>query len=183
MTLIERLSAKPRRDAAFLLLAPATRPDMLLSTSNAAIEYTTDLSRIDFDCVYDWIARKSYWAGQMPRRVFDRAVGGSLCFAAVEGGATVGFCRVITDRATFAYIADVFVDPEHRGRGIGQGLMRAVSAHPDLQDLRRWLLVTADAHGLYAHHGFEALATPERFMERRDPDVYQRLGAQPGVPA
>jgi GNAT superfamily N-acetyltransferase len=155
---------------------------MSLSTRKTTIEYSTDLSRIDFDCVYDWIARKSYWAGQMPRGVFDRAVGGSLCFGALEGGATVGFCRVITDRATFAYIADVFVDPERRGRGIGKGLIRAVSAHPELQDLRRWLLVTADAHGLYAHHGFEALATPERFMERRDPDVYERLGAH-GAPA
>jgi len=155
---------------------------MSLSTSNATIEYTTDLSRIDVDCVHDWIARKSYWADQIPRRVFDRAVGGSLCFGALEGAATVGFCRVITDRATFAYICDVFVAPGRRGRGIGQGLMRAVAAHPELQDLRRWLLVTADAHGLYARHGFEGLATPERFMERRDPDVYRRLEA-PGSPA
>jgi GNAT superfamily N-acetyltransferase len=153
---------------------------MSLSTSNTAnlnLEYTTDPARIDLDRVHHWIARKSYWAGQMPRRVFDRAVRGSLCFGALHGAITVGFCRVITDRATFAYVSDVFVDPSQRGRGIGKGLMRAVMAHPDLKDLRRWLLVTADAHGLYARHGFEALATPERFMERRDPGVYQRLAA------
>jgi len=141
------------------------------------IEYTTEPARIDLDRVHDWIARKSYWAGQMPRQVFDRAVHGSLCFAALKGGATVAFCRVITDRATFAYVSDVFVDPNHRGQGIGKGLMRAVMAHPNLQHLRRWLLVTADAHGLYAQHGFGALATPERFMERCDADVYARLAA------
>src|SRR5262249_56736801 len=88
--------------------------------------------------------------------------------------------RVITDRATFAYISDVFVDPGRRGRGIGKGLMRAVSAHPDLQDLRRWLLVTADALALYAHHGFEALATPERFMERRGPGADPRPRGRSG---
>ena len=97
--------------------------------------------------------------------------------APCTGATTVGFCRVITDRATFAYVSDVFVDPEHRGQGIGKALMRTVMAHPHLQDLRRWLLVTADAHGLYAQHGFEALATPERFMERCDADVYARLAA------
>src|SRR5262245_25661563 len=144
---------------------------MLPSNPVLDIEYTTEPARIDFDRVHHWIARKSYWAGQMPRQVFDRAIRGSLCFAAIKGGATVAFCRVITDRATFAYLADVFVDPELRGQGIGKGLLRAVMAHPNLQDLRRWLLVTADAHGLYAQHGFDALATPERFMELGDPDV------------
>jgi GNAT superfamily N-acetyltransferase len=154
---------------------------MFLATSPANLQdniaYTCELARIDLDRVHDWIARKSYWAGQMPRQVFDRAVAGSLCFGALKGGVTVGFCRVITDRATFAYLADVFVDPGERGQGIGKGLMRAVTAHPELQNLRRWLLVTADAHGLYAQQGFAALATPERFMERCDPNVYARLGA------
>src|SRR5262245_23865082 len=156
---------------------PTSRPPCGLN-AEAGIAYTTDLGRIDLDRVHDWIARKSYWAGQMPRQVFDRAVAGSLCFGALKGSSTVGFCRVITDRATFAYIADVFVDPTHRGQGIGKGLMRAVSAHPDLQNLRRWLLVTADAHGLYAREGFGPPKTPERFMERSDPDVYARLGAR-----
>jgi len=151
---------------------------MSLTTPSSSIEYITDLTRIDLDRVHHWIAHKSYWAGSMPRRVLERAVQGSLCFAAIADGATVGFCRVITDRATFAYISDVFVDPDHRGRGIGKGLMTAVMAHAELQDLRRWVLVTADAHGLYAQHGFEALTTPERFMERRDPEVYHRLTAR-----
>jgi len=161
-------------------LAIETQGALHMPSSNLApaIEYTTEPARIDFDRVHHWIARKSYWAGQMPRQVFDRAIRGSLCFAAIKGGATLAFCRVITDQATFAYVSDVFVDPEHRGQGVGKGLMRTVMAHPHLQDLRRWLLVTADAHGLYAQQGFEALAAPERFMERCDPDVYARLAAR-----
>jgi ribosomal protein S18 acetylase RimI-like enzyme len=145
------------------------------SSNHLQIEITTELSRIDLDRVHDWIARKSYWAGQMPRSVFDRAVRGSLCFGAIDQNATVGFCRVVSDRATFAYMSDMFVDPACRGQGIGTALMERIMAHPDLQSLRRWILVTADAQGLYARHGFEALAAPERFMERHDPQVYERM--------
>jgi GNAT superfamily N-acetyltransferase len=151
---------------------------MCCSAPNEAaplIEITNELSRIDLDRVHAWLARKSYWAGQMPRSVFDGAVKGSLCFGAIKDGTTVGFARAISDRATFAYISDVFVDPEHRGVGIGKAIMAAIMRHPELQDLRLWLLVTADAHGLYARHGFKAPAKPERYMERRDPDVYQRM--------
>src|SRR5262244_3188560 len=92
------------------------------------IDITTDLSRIDLDRVHQWLSRKSYWAGEMPRTVFDRAVGGSLCFATLINQATVGFARVISDRATFAYLSDVFVDPAHRGRGISKAMMAAVVA-------------------------------------------------------
>jgi GNAT superfamily N-acetyltransferase len=148
---------------------------MPIPENQSAFDITTELSRMDLDRVHDWIAHKSYWAGNMPRSVFDRAVRGSLCFAAVKGDATVGFCRVISDRATFAYVSDMFVDPACRGNGIAKALMAAITAHPDLQNLRRWVLVTADAHGLYARHGFEALVAPERFMERRDPEVYLRM--------
>jgi GNAT superfamily N-acetyltransferase len=143
--------------------------------ADRAIEITTQVSRIDLDRVHKWLQRKSYWAGEMPRDVLDRAVRGSLCFAALEGGTTVGFARVISDRATFAYVSDVFVDQERRGRGIGKRLLTAIVAHPQLQDLRLWLLATTDAHGLYARHGFTALAAPQRYMERRDAEVYQRM--------
>lgn len=142
-------------------------------------EITTDLSRVDLDRVHQWLSRKSYWAGQMPRTVFDRGVGGSLCFAALMNGVTVGFARVISDRATFAYVCDVFVDPAHRGRGISKAIMAAVVAHPELQDLRLWLLATADAHGLYAQYGFAALASARRYMERRDAEVYARMALEP----
>jgi GNAT superfamily N-acetyltransferase len=110
----------------------------------------------------------------MPRGVFERAVRGSLCFAALERDATIGFCRVISDRATFAYLSDMFVDSARRGGGIGKAIMAAIMAHPELKALRLWLLVTSDAHGLYARHGFCALGAPERYMERRDAEVYRR---------
>jgi GNAT superfamily N-acetyltransferase len=145
------------------------------SCRETEIAITTEVTRIDLDRVHAWLARKSYWAGSMPRSVFERAVAGSLCFAAIEGQTTVGFCRVVSDRATFAYVSDMFVDPERRGQGIGRTLMTAIMGHPDLQDLRRWVLVTASAHDLYARHGFTPLAAPERFMERHDTDVYQRM--------
>ena len=144
------------------------------------LEITTDLSRMDLDRVHDWLARKSYWAGQMPRRVFDRSLRGSLCFAAIKMDATVAFARVVSDRATFAYVSDVFVDPAHRGTGISKAVMAAVVAHPELQDLRLWVLATADAHGLYARHGFTPLAVPQRYMERRDTEVYARMADAEG---
>ena len=150
-------------------------PSSAASETSLSIEISNDVSRIDLDRVHTWLARKSYWAGQMPRSVFDRAIAGSLCVAGLRRGATVGFARVITDRATFAYVSDVFVDPEHRGEGIGKAIMHAIMQHPELQDLRLWALVTADAHGLYARHGFIAPAKPERYMERRDANVYQRM--------
>jgi GNAT superfamily N-acetyltransferase len=140
-----------------------------------SIEITTQMSRIDLDRVHKWLQRKSYWAGEMPRDVFDRAVRTSLCFAALEGQATVGFARVISDRATFAYLSDVFVAEERRGSGIGKRMLAAIVAHPQLQDLRLWLLATSDAHGLYARHGFTSLAAPRRYMERRDAEVYERI--------
>jgi GNAT superfamily N-acetyltransferase len=139
------------------------------------IEITTELSRIDLDRVHHWLARKSHWAGEMPRAVFERAVKGSLCFAALEADVTVGFARVISDRATFAYVCDVFVDRQRRGMGIGKRMVAAMLAHPALQDLRLCLLATADAHGLYAQHGFTSLAQPQRYMERRDGEVYERM--------
>ncbi len=152
------------------------------SNDESLLEITTELSRIDLDRVHGWLARDSYWAAEMPRAVFDRAVRGSLCFAAIERGATVGFARVISDRATFAYVSDVFVDPARRGQGIGKAIMAAVVAHRELQDLQLWVLATADAHGLYARHGFASLAAPQRYMERRDAEVYQRLARAAGVP-
>lgn len=92
-----------------------------------------------------------------------------------KGTPPIGFARVISDRATFAYVSDVFVDRERRGIGIGKRILAAIVAHPELQGLRLWLLATADAHGLYARHGFTALAAPQRYMERRDGEVYRRM--------
>ena len=138
---------------------------------------STDPARLDLDVVHGYLAR-SYWAEGIPRGVVDRAVAAALCFGLYEGepgdGAQVGFARVITDRATYAYLADVFVLESHRGQGLGVWLMECVMAHPALQGLRRWSLVTRDAHDLYRRFGFASLAAPERYMEKVDSEVYRR---------
>jgi GNAT superfamily N-acetyltransferase len=139
----------------------------------SASHVTTDPARIDREIVYGFLSQ-SYWSKGLPREVFERSIANSLCFSLYDGDDQIGFARVVTDRATFAYLADVFVLPSHRGRGLAKLLMEAVSAHPELQGLRRWVLATRDAHGLYARYGFTALHAPDRFMELWDPNVYQR---------
>jgi GNAT superfamily N-acetyltransferase len=134
---------------------------------------TTDPARIDREMVYGFLSR-SYWARGIPRDVLERALANSLCFSVFDGETQVGFARVATDRATFAYLADVFVLPAHRGRGLSKLLMETIVAHPDLQGLRRWVLVTRDAHGLYARYGFTPLAKVDGYMERWNPQVDDR---------
>ena len=133
---------------------------------------TTDPSRVDLDAVHAYLQR-SYWAEGIPKDVVAKAVAGSLCFSLFDGTAQVGFARVVTDRATFAYLCDVYVLEEHRGRGLGRRLMDEVMAHPDLAGLRRFMLVTRDAHALYAPLGFVAPAHPDRYMEITRPDIYK----------
>ncbi len=132
-----------------------------------------DPARLDLDAVHRYLSAESYWAKGLPRETLERSVAGSLCFGVYDKeNGQVGFARVVTDRATFAWLADVFVLPAHRGRGLSKRLMEAVLAHPDLQGLRRFMLATWDAHGLYRQFGFEAPARPDRLMERYQPDVY-----------
>ena len=134
-----------------------------------AHEISTDPARLDLDVVHGFLST-SYWSPGVPRETVERAARGSLAFGVydVSGDRSrqVGYARVITDRATFAYLADVFVLPEHRGQGLARWLVETIVAHPELQGLRRWMLVTRDAHGLYERVGFAPLATPERVMER-----------------
>ncbi len=136
-----------------------------------SLEISTDPSRFDLDVIHGYLSR-SYWSPGIPRSVVERAIGGSLGFAAFVGGRQIGFARVITDRATFAYVADVFVLEEHRGRGVASKIMEAIRNHPDLQRLRRWVLLTKDAHPLYEKFGFRAPANPDRYMEILDRTVY-----------
>lgn len=137
------------------------------------IDVDTDPARLDLALVHGFLSA-SYWARGIPLEVVERSIRHSLCFGLYEGPAQIGFARVVTDRATFAYLADVFVLESHRGRGLARLLMAAIVAHPDLQGLRRWMLATRDAHGLYAQYGFTALPAPEVFMQLHDPDVYAR---------
>jgi GNAT superfamily N-acetyltransferase len=138
---------------------------------------------MDVALIHRYLSEQSYWAGGVPREVVERSIEHSLPFGAFDGDAQVGFARVITDYATFAYLADVFVLPSHQGRGIGKQLMEAVRAHPRLQGLRRWMLVTRDAHGLYEQFGFHALAAPERHMESVVRDAYSRPAEPPASPS
>lgn len=127
---------------------------------------STDASRLDLRTVHDFL-KASYWAAGVPFEVVERSVENSLVFGVYSGAEQVGFARVVTDCATFAYLADVFVLEAHRGRGLGEWLMETVFSHPGLQGLRRWMLATRDAHELYRRHGFDGLQNPEIFMERK----------------
>ena len=136
---------------------------------------TDDPTRFDPEKAYGWIAKGSYWAAGIPRATFDKALQNSLVIGAYDpAGSLAAMARVVTDRATFGWICDVFVDPAQRGSGLGKALMQNLKSHPDLQGLRRLHLATRDAHGLYAQFGFGPLTGPEKWMEIRDPDVYRR---------
>lgn len=135
--------------------------------------FSTDRSKLDVDMIHGFLTR-SYWAGGIPRETVARAIENSFCFGVYDGREQVGFARVISDFATFAYIADVFIVEPYRERGLGKELMATVMAHPELQGLRRWILATRDAHGLYAQFGFTPLENPGRMMEVADSEAYLR---------
>ena len=138
----------------------------------------TDKGELDVPLIHRFLSTEAYWSLGIPRDTVERAIAGSLCFGGyVEGTGQVAFARVVSDSATFAYLADVFVLPAHRGRGYSKQLVEAVLAHPQLQGLRRWMLATWDAHGLYAQYGFTAPARPERMMEIVRADIYQTASA------
>jgi GNAT superfamily N-acetyltransferase len=139
-----------------------------MTTPEMPLEISTDASRLDLDLVCTFL-QTTYWARGRRRAVIERSIRNSLCFGVYDEGRQVAFARVVTDRAVFAYLMDVFVVADHRGRGISKMLMRAVLDHPDLQNLRTFLLATLDAHGLYAQFGFRPLAEPGRWMAIHDP--------------
>lgn len=132
---------------------------------------STDPQRLDIAFIHGFLSQ-SYWAKDIPVGVVQRSVNGSLVFGVFRQQQQVGFARVITDKATFAYLADVFVDETFRGRGLSKWLMKTIMEHPDLQGLRRFMLATRDAHGLYRQFGFTAIASPENLMAVHKPDVY-----------
>ena len=132
-----------------------------------------DPARLDRSMIAQFLT-SSYWAKGIPPDTVARSLEHSLCFALLDGERQVGFARVISDYATIAYLGDVFVLPEYRGRGLSKWLMECVVTHPDLQGLRRWILATRDAHGLYQKFGFTPLKRPEIFMELHDANVYHR---------
>jgi GNAT superfamily N-acetyltransferase len=141
------------------------------SWSNGTFSVTCDPSRMDRAMIAEFLA-SSYWAQGVPPATVEKSLANSLCFALLDGDRQVGFARVISDCATIAFLNDVFVLPAYRGRGLSKWLMECVTSHSELQGLRRWMLATRDAHGLYDKFGFTPLKKPEVFMERHNPNVY-----------
>ncbi len=133
---------------------------------------STDPARLDLDVIHGFL-RESYWAKDIPRDICERSIMNAMPFGVYEDQSQVGFARIVTDRATLAYLGDVFILEPWRGRGLSKWLMECIAAHPDLQGLRRWFLLTRDAHSLYEQSGFTALRSPDRWMEKWAPDPYR----------
>lgn len=142
-------------------------------------EISTDPQLLNLNVIHKFLTEDSYWVPGVPRDVVERSVQNSLCFGVYHGTDQVGLARLVTDKATFALLADVFILQPHRGKGLSKALMRCVMDHEDLKNLRRLLLLTSDAHGLYSQFGFKELASPARFMEILKADIYTK--AQVGV--
>lgn len=142
--------------------------------SKEGFEISTDPQRLDVDLIHQYLSKESYWAKNIPIEVVQRSIQHSLCFGIFHRERQIGFARVITDKATFAYLADVFIIDAHRGKGLSKWLLTFIHHHPDLQGLRRWLLATKDAHGLYRQFGWEPIpeAMVGRLMQLHNPDVY-----------
>jgi len=144
--------------------------------SDGPYQVSTDISKLDVNIIHEYLSEESYWAKGIPRDVVEKAIRNSICFGLYHNAEQIGFARVVTDKATFAYVADVFVLPAYRGKGLSKWLMQTIQAHPELQNLRRWILTTKDAHSLYEQCGWKRV--PEdymyRFMMRHDPDVYKK---------
>lgn len=136
-------------------------------------EISTDSSRLNVEVIHRFLAEESYWSIGVPRSIVERAIGHSLCFGVYHRDDQVGFARVVTDQSTFALLADLFILEAHRGKGLSKRLMQSVIEHEDLQGLRRWLLLTSDAHELYRKYGFAELGNPSRFMEILKQDIYR----------
>jgi GNAT superfamily N-acetyltransferase len=139
---------------------------------NTDYTITSDRRRLDLAAIHSFLS-SAYWSTGVPMSVVEKAVANSVSFGVFFGEQQVGFARVVTDKATFAYLADVFIVEAHRGKGLAKRLLREIEVHEDLQGLRRFLLATRDAHGLYAQFGFKALANPTRMMEKWNPDIYK----------
>jgi GNAT superfamily N-acetyltransferase len=140
---------------------------------NKNYQISTDKSKINIALVHNYLCYHSYWAEGIPVDVVQRSIENSLCFAVYNKDEQVGFVRVMSDLATYAYLADLFIIPEERGKGLSKWLMRVIMDHPQLQGLRRFVLATKDAHGLYAQFGFTAYADADRLMTIGNPDIYK----------
>lgn len=135
---------------------------------------STDKSKLDITAIHQYIGGESYWAQGIPLEVLKKSIDKSMCFGIYDGTKQIGFARMITDCSTFAYLADVYVLEAYRGNGLSKWLMEFIMKHPDLQGLRRYMLATRDAHGLYLQYGFKPVSNPENIMEIRNADIYKK---------
>lgn len=133
---------------------------------------STDKTRLQVPVIHEFLSQESYWARGRSIEQTKTAIENSICFGVYQGERQIGFARVVSDCATFAYLGDVFIIEEFRGQGVSKWLMETIISHPELQGLRRWVLATSDAHALYEKFGFHALTFPDRWMERPAPDAY-----------
>lgn len=134
---------------------------------------STDPHLLDVDFVHQFLREESYWAKNIPRAVVQKCIDNALCYGVYDGNKQIGFARVITNFSTMAYLSDIFIIESYRGMGLSKWLMEVIMLHPELQGLRRWILLTLDAHELYKKIGFDHLANPEWYMEKVTPNVYQ----------
>jgi GNAT superfamily N-acetyltransferase len=154
-------------------LGPAANPEIVVESRRGEFVVSTDRARLDLDVIHEFLTN-CYWAKGIPRDVVQRSIEHSLCFGVYDGsGVQVGFARVVSDFATVAYLGDVFVLESHRRRGLSKWLMECIMQHAALHGLRRWILLTRDAHGLYEQFGFTPVKSPERYMELHRADVYE----------
>ncbi|MEN9610312.1 MAG: hypothetical protein RLZZ628_1126 [Bacteroidota bacterium] len=144
----------------------------ILNLKKGDFQLTTDATQMNLTVIHDFLANQSYWAKNIPFEIVKKAVENSLNFGLFQGEIQVGYARVITDYATMAYLADVFVLPEYRGKGLSKWLMETIMNHPDLQGFRRWILLTQDAHELYKQFGWKPVDNPALYMERWHPNRY-----------
>lgn len=143
-----------------------------MNWTNDEFTISSDTSRLQVVVIQSFLSNDSYWARERTLEQTKTAIENSICFGVYSGERQIGFARVVTDKATFAYLGDVFIVDEFRGRGLSKRLMQEIISHPDLQGLRRWVLATLDAHGLYEQFEFSALRHPERWMEKTAPNAY-----------
>lgn len=143
-----------------------------MDTEQNGFLISTAKSRLDLDAIHDFLSKESYWAQNRTREQTQTAIDNSICFGVYYGELQIGFARVVSDQATFAYVGDVYIIEEFRGKGLSKWLMQVIIDHPHLQGLRRWVLATRDAHGLYKQFEFDELRHPTRWMERTAPDAY-----------
>jgi GNAT superfamily N-acetyltransferase len=150
--------------------------ESFMQIHNDSYSVSTDREKLDLPLIHAFLSAHAYWCLHIPFETFRRSVENSLCFGVYQGDSQVGFARIISDYATVAYLGDVFILPEHRGKGLSKRLIGDIMAHPALQGLRRWILLTRDAQGLYRQFDWRPIANPDLYMEIANPDIYNTKG-------